>query len=405
VHDKLKLEIVGKYSLVYTWPGTDPAAKPILLMAHQDVVPVSPGTDKLWHAQPFAGEVKDGQVWGRGAWDDKSRVIAQLEAVEMLLAQGFQPRQTVVLAFGHDEEVGGPRGAAAIAKLFEQRQMRFEFVLDEGTAITQGIIPGLDRPVAIVGLAEKGYATVALKADAAPGHSSMPPAQGTSAIGRIAAALHRLDTEQRPAAIGGIGRQMFETLAPEFGGMQRVALSNLWLFEPLVRRQLEKGRSTNALLRTTTALTVVHAGNKDNVLPGVAEASVNFRMLPGDTAEGMLAHVRSKSGDGVQAALVPGASEPSPVSGTDSPAYRAIARTLRAQFPGIVVTPGLVLTGTDSGHYAAVADNIYRFAPIRVTPDDLSRLHGIDERIAIANLAEHVRFYHLLLTHLNTPAP
>lgn len=405
VHEKLRLETVNKYSLVYTWPGTDPAAKPVLLMAHQDVVPVSPGTEKLWHAPPFAGELKQGYVWGRGAWDDKSRLIAQLEAVEMLVAQGFQPRQTVVLAFGHDEEVSGTHGAAAIEKLFEQRKMRFDFVLDEGSAITNRIIPGIDKPVAIIGLAEKGYATVILKATAAPGHSSMPPPPGTSAIGQVAAALHRLDTEQRPAAISGIGRQMFETLAPEFGGFQRVALSNLWLFEPLVRRQLEQGRSTNALLRTTTALTIVHAGNKDNVLPGIAEATVNFRMLPGDTGEGMLAHVRGKSGDGVQAALMPGGSDPSPVSSSDSAAYHGIARALRAEFPGIVVTPGLVLTGTDSTHYTPVADNVYRFAPIRVTSQDLARLHGIDERIGIANLAEHVRFYHLLLTQLNTPAP
>jgi carboxypeptidase PM20D1 len=405
VHDKLKLEIVNKYSLVYTWPGTDASAKPILLMAHQDVVPISPGTEKLWHAQPFAGDINGGYVWGRGAWDDKSRLIAQLEAVEMLLAQGFQPRQTVVLAFGHDEEVNGTHGAGAIAKLFAERKMHFDFVLDEGSAITQGIIPGIDKPVAIIGLAEKGYATVTLKASPSPGHSSMPPAPRTSAIGQVADALHRLDTEQRPASIRGIGRQMFETLAPEFAGFQRVALSNLWLFEPLVRVQLEKARSTNALLRTTTALTIVQSGNKDNVLPGVAEATVNFRMLSGDTAQDMLAHVRSKAESGVQVALAPGASDPSPVSSSDSQAYQTIARTLRAEFPGIIVTPGLVLTGTDSTHYTAVADNVYRFAPIRVTQQDLPRLHGIDERIAIANLAEHVRFYHLLLTHLNTPAP
>jgi carboxypeptidase PM20D1 len=405
VHEKLRLEVVNKYSLVYTWAGTDPGAKPVLLMAHQDVVPVSPGTEAQWHAPPFAGEVKDGYVWGRGAWDDKARVIAQLEAVEMLLGEGFQPRQTVYLAFGHDEEVNGPRGAQEIVKLFAQRKVRFDFVLDEGSAITQGVIGGIDKPVAIIGLAEKGYATVTLKATAKPGHSSMPPPSGTSAIGQVAATLHRLDTEQRPAAISGVGRQMFETLAPELGGVQRVLLSNLWLTEPLVRAQLEKGNSTNAMIRTTTALTIVNAGNKDNVLPGVAEATVNFRMLPGDTAEGMAAHVRSKAPEGVEAALAPGAADPSPVASSESPAYVAIARTLRAQFPGVIVTPGLVLTGTDSHHYAPIADNVYRFSPVRVTPADLPRLHGIDERMGVANLAELVRFYHLLLSNLNTPAP
>jgi carboxypeptidase PM20D1 len=403
VHEQLKLEQVGGYSLLYTWPGTDTHAKPVLLMAHLDVVPVSPGTEDKWHAAPYAGEVRDGFVWGRGAWDDKSRVIAQLEAVEMLLAGGFQPRQTVYLAFGHDEEVNGLRGAKQIVQLLQQRQVHLDFVLDEGSVIAEKIIAGIDRPVAIIGLAEKGYASVTLQATAAPGHASMPPAPGTSAIGQVAAVLHRLDAEQPPAAIRGVAREMFETLAPEFGGFQRVALSNLWLFEPVVRRQLEKSRSMNALLRTTTALTIVSGGNKDNVLPGSAEATVNFRMVPGDSAQAMLQHVRAKAGEGVKAALLPGAADPSPLSRTDAPSYQLIARTLRAQFPGIVVTPGLVLTGTDSHHYAPVADQVYRFSPVRVTPEDLSRLHGIDERISTANLAELVRFYHLLLGNLNVP--
>ena len=405
VHAKLKLEVVGGYSLVYTWPGSDASAKPVLLMAHLDVVPVSPGTESKWHAAPFAGEIKDGYVWGRGAWDDKSRVIAQLEAVEMLLAQGFQPRQTIMLAFGHDEEVNGMRGAGQVAALMQQRKVRFDFVLDEGSAITQGIIPGIDKPVAIIGVAEKGYASVRLQAHGTPGHSSMPPPPGASAIGALAATLDRVENEQRPAAISGVARRTFETLAPEFHGAQRVALSNLWLFEPVVLRQLEKARTMNALLRTTTALTIVNGGNKDNVLPGVAEAVVNFRMLPGDTAEGMLRHVKARAPANVDAALSPGWGEPSPVSSTDSNAYTTIAAALRAQFPGIVVTPGLVVTGTDSSHYTAIADNVYRFSPVRVTPSDLPRLHGIDERIAVSNLAELVRFYHLLITHLNTPAP
>ncbi|TFZ00918.1 M20 family peptidase [Ramlibacter henchirensis] len=404
VHERLQLETVGGYSLLYTWRGSDPKARPILLMAHQDVVPVSPGTEDKWEAPPFAGAVQGGYVWGRGAWDDKSRVIAQLEAVEMLLAANFQPRQTVYLAFGHDEEVNGLRGALEIVKLFQQRQVRFEFVLDEGSVLTEGVIPNLAKPVALIGLAEKGYLSVLLKASGAPGHASMPPAAGTSAIGQIASALHRLDVEQRPASLRGVGREMFETLAPEFGGFQRVALSNLWLFEPVVRPQLEKANSTNALLRTTTALTVVNAGNKDNVLPGTAEAVVNFRLLPGDTVQGMLEHVRSKAGPGVQVSMVPGAVDPSPISRTDTPAYQVLQRTLRSQFPGVVVSPALVLTGTDSHHFQPVAEQIYRFAPVRVKPQDIPRLHGINERISVANLAELVRFYHLLLSNLNSPA-
>ena len=398
VHATLKLERVGGLSLLYTWPGSDAAAKGIGLMAHQDVVPIAPGTETAWKAEPFVGTLRDGFVWGRGAWDDKANLIAQLEAVEMLLAGGFQPRRTVHLIFGADEEVGGLRGAAAIARLMAQRGVKLDFVIDEGLLITEGVMPGLSKPAALIGIAEKGYLSVVLKVPATPGHSSMPPPKGSSAIAMMSAALARLDDHQLPAAIQGVAREMFETVAPEMSGFGRVALSNLWLFGPLVRRQLEAGASTNAMLRTTTALTVVNAGNKDNVLPGQAQATVNFRLLPGDTQASVMDHVRRAANDGrFELIALPGASEPSKVTPTDSDSYRLINRTVRELFPGTVVAPGLMIAATDSRHFDAVADHIYKFSPVRARPEDLPRFHGTDERIALANLAELIRFYHRLL--------
>ena len=405
VHKHLKKEIVGGLSLLYTWPGSDAQAKPIALLAHHDVVPIAEGTEGKWQSQPWGGEVKDGFVWGRGAWDDKANLIAQLEAVEMLLAQGFQPRQTVYLFSGADEEVGGRRGAAEAVKLLAERQVKLDFVIDEGLLITQGVMPGLAKPAALIGIAEKGYLSVVLKVDTTPGHSSMPPPPGGSAIGMMSAALRRLEDEQLPAALRGVAREMFETLAPEMGGFQRVALSNLWLFGPLVQSQLEKAASTNAMLRTTTALTLVHAGNKDNVLPGHAEATVNFRILPGDTRASVLSHVKAKSGERFTLESLPNNSEPSPVSPTQSASYRQIAGTVRALFPDVLVSPGLMVAATDSRHFTAISDHIYRFSPVRAGPEDLSRFHGTNERIATANLAEIVRFYHQLLRNLNAPAP
>jgi len=405
VHANLQRELVGKYSLLYTWPGSDPQAKPVMFLAHQDVVPIAPGTEDKWQARPFGGEIKDGYVWGRGAWDDKANLIAQLEAVEMLLAAGFKPRQTVYLGFGHDEEVAGLRGALEMAKLLEQRKVKLDFVIDEGLLITEGILPGLSAPAALIGIAEKGYLSVVLKVPATPGHASMPPPKGTSAIGMMSAALRRLDDEQLPAGLRGVAREMFETIAPEMGGMQRVVLSNLWLFGPLVQAQLEKGASTNAMLRTTTALTIVNAGNKDNVIPGQAEAVVNFRLLPGDTRESVMQHVKGKVGERFELLALPGSAEPSPVSPTQSSSYQQINRTVRSLFPGTVVAPGLMVGGTDSRHFANVSDHIYRFSPVRAKPEDLSRFHGTNERIAVANLGEMVRFYHQLLRNLNAPAP
>jgi carboxypeptidase PM20D1 len=245
---------------------------------------------------------------------------------------------------------------------------------------------------------------VVLKVPATPGHSSMPPPKGNSAIGMMSAALRRLDDEQLPAGIKGVAREMFQTLAPEMGGFSRVALSNLWLFGPVVQAQLEKGASTNAMLRTTTALTVVKAGNAENVIPGMAEAIVNFRLLPGDTVAGVTEHVKSKTGsDRFELMALPGAVEASPVSPTESPSYQLINRTMRSLFPDVIVSPGLMVAATDSRHFTNVSDHIYRFSPVRAKPEDLTRFHGTNERIATANLAELVRFYHQLLRNINTP--
>ena len=405
VHAKLKRESVNGFSLLYTWQGSDPNARPIALMAHQDVVPISPGTEGKWQQPPFGGVMRDGFVWGRGAWDDKANLISELQAVEMLLASGFQPRQTVYLAFGADEEVGGLRGAQQIVKLLQQRRVRLDFVIDEGLLITEGIMPGLAKPAALIGIAEKGYLSVVMKVPATPGHSSMPPPPGTSAIGMMSAALRRLDDRQLPGNIRGVAREMFETIAPEMNGFQRVALSNLWLFGPLVQKQLEKGASTNAMLRTTTALTTFHAGNKDNVVPGEAEATVNFRLLPGDTRDAVMAHVREAAGDRFELQALPGSAEPSPVSPTASSSYQLINRTVRSLFPGTIVAPGLMIGATDSRYFAAVSDHVYRFSPVRAGPQDLARFHGTNERISVANLGELVRFYHQLLRNLNAPAP
>jgi carboxypeptidase PM20D1 len=405
LHATLQREVVGGLSLLYTWPGTDPNAKPIALITHQDVVPVELGTEGQWQAGPFAGEVRDGHVWGRGAWDDKGNLIAQMEAVEMLLEAGFRPRQTVYLISGADEEVSGLRGAQQIARLLEARKVKLDFILDEGLFIAEGLLPGLARPTAVIGVAEKGYLSVALKAKGPPGHASAPPPPGHTAIAKLSAALRRLDEEQLPAAMQGVAREMFETLAPEMGGFQRVALSNLWLFGPLVQRQLERSGGTNAMLRTTTALTIVQAGNKDNVIPGQAEAVVNFRILPGETRQSVLQHVREKVGEGIELRELPGAVDPTGVSPTQAPSYQQLQRTLRSLFPEVIVTPALYVAGSDSHHFTGLTENIYRFSPVRVKPEDLPRLHGTNERIAVANLGELVRFYHQLLRNLNAPAP
>jgi carboxypeptidase PM20D1 len=403
VHAALKREVVADLSLLYTWEGSNPKAVPVMFLAHQDVVPVAPGTEGDWQVPPFAGEVKDGFVWGRGSWDDKGNLMSQLEAVEMLIASGFKPERTVYLAFGADEEVGGMRGAAKIAALLKERNVRLDFVIDEGLLVLDGILPGLSKPAALIGVAEKGYLSVVLKMSATPGHSSMPPKKGTSAIAMMSAALKRLDDEQLPAGIRGVGGEMFDTIAPEMSGFSRVALSNLWLFGPVVQKQLEGAASTNAMLRTTTSLTIVNAGNKENVLPGRAEATVNFRILPGDTKEQVMDHVRNQVAQAVggtdkyELFALPGAVDASKVAPTNSAQYKVLNKTIREIFPDALVAPGLMVAGTDSIHYGEISDHVFKFSPVRANSEDLKRFHGTNERLASKNYADAIRFYHRLL--------
>jgi len=398
-HAVLRREVIGKYGLLYTWAGSDAQALPIALMAHQDVVPIAPGTERDWEVAPFAGTQKDGFVWGRGAWDDKGNLMSIMEAVEMRVAAGFQPRQTIYLAFGQDEELGGERGAKEIARLLKERGVRLRYVLDEGMLITEGAIAGLDKPAALIGVAEKGVLTVRLEATATPGHSSMPPVvAGTSAIGMLSEALTRLEKAQMPLEIRGVAQETFATLAPEMTGLNRVLLSNLWLFRPLVESQLKSAPSANATLRTTTALTVTHAGQAENVLPGRATALVNFRLLPGDTSDAVVDHVvRTVANPAIRVERQTPFAEASRVASSDAPGYRAIARTLRELHADVVVAPGLMVGATDSRHFDPVAVDVYKFSPMRARLEDLKRFHGTNERISTANYVEMIQFYHQLI--------
>ncbi len=398
-HAAAKREIVASYSLLYTWEGSDPKAAPIALLAHQDVVPVAPGTAKDWQRPPFDGVIADGFIWGRGAWDDKGNLYSILEAAEQMSRTGFRPKRTIYFAFGHDEEVGGTRGAKAIAALLASRGVRLDFVLDEGLLITEGIVKGLDRPAALIGVAEKGYTTLVLTAHATPGHSSMPPRD--TAIGMVSAALTRLEDHRLPAQIRGAVAEMFDTLAPEMKGFNRVLLSNLWLFKPLLLRELEKNGPSEASIRTTTALTIFNAGDKDNVLPGNAAATVNFRLMPGDTQASMTGHVRrSIADDRISIEPFPGNTDPPPVTATSSEPFRALNRTIREIFPDVVVAPGLMVATTDSRHYAGLTDTILRFSPVRANAGDLKRFHGTNERLGIEGYADMIRFYRRLIENI-----
>lgn len=399
-HRVMTRERIGDGSLLFTWTGRDAALKPALLLAHMDVVPVEPGSEARWTHPAFDGVIADGYIWGRGTLDDKLNVTGLMEAAEALAAEGWQPPRTLLFAFGHDEEVGGS-GAKAIAATLKQRGIRAEFLLDEGGALTTGIMPGISRPVATIMAAEKGYASFRLTATAAGGHSSQPPPD--TAVTRLARALVRLQDQQMPARLAAPVDAMLERAAPAMGIVNRVAIANRWLFEGLLIKLLAAKPVSNALVRTTTAPTMLRAGVKDNVLPAEASAVINFRLLPGDSAKAVEAHIRDAIADDGIAISLEGsfASEASAVSDPDSAAFRHLAEVTRAVFPDAVVTTGLMLGATDARHYEGLYDNRYNFMPVTLNAADLQRIHGANERIAVADYAKLIRWYRLLLESLD----
>lgn len=392
-HAVLKKEAVSKYSLLYKWAGRDDKLKPVILLGHLDVVPVEPGTEGKWTYPAFSGKIADGFIWGRGTLDLKVNVLGLLEAVENLAAGGFRPKRTVYLAFGHDEEVGGLNGAKKIAALLESRGVTAEYVLDEGGFIVEDMMKGITRPVAMVGIAEKGYLSIKLVVETGGGHSSMPPRE--TGVGILSKAIWALGKNPFPRSINGAVKRMFEFLGPEMPLTNRVALSNLWLLSGMVMGQLEKSPAMDALLHTTAAPTMLEGSPKENVLPSRAAGVVNFRILPGESIKSVTDYVK-KTIDDSRVKIEPftaWAKEPSIVSDIDSPSFRQIQKTVAEVFPGSIFAPYLVPGGTDSRNYSGITKNIFRFTPEQLKPDDLKRLHGTNERLSVKNYEEIIRFY------------
>lgn len=391
LHGALTREAIGARGLLFTWKGSDSTLKPLVLVAHLDVVPVEPGTDARWTHPPFGGVLADGFVWGRGSFDDKGSAIAICEAIERLVAQDTKPRRTVLLAFGLDEEVGGQGGAQRIAMALAERHVRAAMVLDEGGAVLVGGPLPVAKPVALIGIAEKGYLTLALSTTAVGGHSSMPPKQ--TAIGVLGAAVAAIESHPSPGSLRGPSHALFDYLAPEMPLLPKVLFANLWLSRPLIERQLAASASSNAMLRTTAAATVFTAGTKDNVLPSAARVLVNFRTFPGETIAAVTARVRTVVNDErVTIAPIGEQREASAVSPIDS-TFTALQRTITGTFADVVVAPYLVVGGTDASYYTRIADHVYRFLPIRIPNADLAGMHGTNERVSTAAWLDAVRFY------------
>jgi carboxypeptidase PM20D1 len=381
----LSLTKVKDYTLLLEWKGSDERLEPALFMSHNDVVPVSEAAAEGWTQPPYGGVIEKGFVWGRGTLDVKTGVILWLEAVEALIAEGIQPKRTIFLSFGHDEEIGGRVGAASVAALLRERGIMLAFLFDEGGMILDGhpLIP--DKLVANVVTAEKAYYTVTLTARGVSGHSSMPPPH--TAIGKLAIAITRVEDNPMPARFSLPLREMLEAAAPHLPFAERFAMNNLWLMGGVVKRSFLKEDLNASLIRTTFAVTLIEGGVKDNVLPERATATVNVRILPGDTPEDVLGHLTKVIDDPEIEIVGESWGQAAPAASAKGPAFQLARAAISEVLPEAVVLPGLVPGATDTRHFVGLSREILRFVPMQVGISQIGGAHGRDERIAVEPLA------------------
>lgn len=389
-HKAMQREIVGQASLLYRWQGSDPSLQPIILMGHQDVVPVTPGTEKDWRHPPFAGVVADGAVWGRGAIDDKGSLIALFEGLELLAASGFKPKRTIIVVSGHDEEVGGTGAQAAAARL-KAEGVKALFTLDEGSAIITDA-PIVNGPAIMIAVAEKGYATLRVTARAPGGHSSMPPAEiGTVTLAKAITAIH---ADQFPTRLDQPAFGTVQALAADKGGFMKVVAANPWLFGGLIKSQMAGTPAGAAQLHTTIAPTMLQGSPKENVLPQDAFGLVNYRLAPWDRSADIMARAKAAVGDlPVEFSWEREPREASPVSSTTSQGWKLVRAAAEAEAPGAPVAPFMVVGGTDSRYLKEVSQDTYRFQAMRLSTKETAMIHGTNEHISVDNLARMIRFF------------
>lgn len=394
VHQVCQMDRVNRYSVIYHWKCEASEGKPILLTAHYDVVPVEKGSLASWELGPFSGEIKDGYIYGRGALDDKNQVISIMEALEERIGRGLKPRRDVYIAFGFDEEVGGEKGAKTIASLFKEKNLEFEFVLDEGGAIIDGIVEGLDLPIGLIGVAEKGSSNIRIFTSGDGGHSSMPTKN--SAIGKLSTIISNVEKNPMPAKLVSPVERMFKLMAPHMG-KAGILLNHAKLVFPLLEKILGKSATMNSMIRTTISFTLTGGGEAENILPKMAWANANIRIMPGNTLDEVMAHMKRVNKGIAFEMKIMNREEGSEVSPYDSESYRRLEKKIKQVFDGVEVMPYLMAGSTDSRKYSDLCDNIYRFSAVKMKQADLDSIHGANERISIENLQQMVLFYRILL--------
>ena len=389
----LKLQSDSEHNLIYCFTGEDVTAHPGLLTAHQDVVPA---IDDEWIHPPFSGVLDGGYVWGRGSFDCKLQLISILEAFEQLLQEGKRPKRTWYAAFGCDEEVnGGTKGATLIAEQFVRMGLTFSLLVDEGGVVSENYIKGIDRPIAVVGVAEKGYMDTCLSCKREAGHSSTP--HMPTALGKIAQAVTAIESSKQQARITKPVEAMLRNIGEEAPFPFAFLFLNLWLTKPLIKMIFSKSPTLNALIRTTSVPTMIEGSDKSNVIAKTSTAVVNSRLLSGDDQRSTLKHLKTVIADEEVSLTVRRYEEPSLASPTTGEAFDLLKATIAQVFPEAIVTSYLMLGATDARKYQHLCQYIYRFTPVQMDKSEIQRMHASDERIHTDNVQKAVAFFLTLL--------
>ena len=410
---------INDHAIVYKLVGTESNLKPLLFLSHMDVVPS--GTAEIknkeneifrpkdkpisainkiakeWDYEPYSGAVVNGRIYGRGALDMKSMLFALMESLQNTIKKGYQPKRDIYIALGFDEEVGGELGAAKVAAHFKEKGLRFEAIYDEGGFILdRGSVEVIDANVALIGCAEKGFLSLKIKVKGLGGHSSMPPAE--SAMGKAAVIMQRLEQTPMKPMITPLIQDFFKNVGGSMSFTSRIAIANRWLMEPILLSQLSKNHSTNALIRTTTALTMMKGSVAPNVLASEVEFVANFRLLPGNTIQEVKEHVmKASKGFDIEISEVDNSREASNVSPSNTRGYKIMESSLKNIYSGLIITPYLTVGGTDAIKYQGLSDNVYRFMPIKINNFEQQSMHGVNEYISIENYMNMIGYFEFIM--------
>lgn len=374
-------------AMLFHWKGRE-EGEPTVLMAHYDVVSV---VEENWQKPAFEGIIEEGVLWGRGTLDTKATFNGVLQAVETLIAKGFTPKKDIYLAFGGDEEING-QGAPAIVAWFKEQKIHPAMVVDEGGAVVENVFPGVKRPCAVVGIAEKGLMNVSFEVRGAGGHASSPPPH--TAVGMLSAACVKVENNPAPRRLTPAAQGMFNVLGRHSTFVYKLIFANLWCFLPLLDMICKRsGGELNALMRTTCAFTTMQGSKGLNVLPPYAKMTANLRIISGETVESTLEYIKKTVNDpSVDIALMEGC-DPSPVSQTDCAEWEQLASAIASTWQGALVSPYLMLACSDSRHYRDLSDKVYRFSAMALSKEERATIHGNDERIPLETITKTVEFY------------